>query len=291
LAERVGIVILRYNCAVESMALHSRRFVIAFLLCCSVTTAGALHAQEVAPGVAIPAPEAPAQTTATSAEWRDVSWRKLPSNFLRDQKDMWLFPTKLARGRHWVPTVAVVGITAALLAADSHDAPYFRRTASFRDFNRAMNGKATALEISLVPAAIYFIGLARKDSYAQKTALFAGEALADCYVLYAAINVASRRLRPSDIAPNGNFSDTFFRSHQHFTGSSFPSGHTIKAFAVATVIARRYRHHRWVPWVAYGVAGLIGFSRITLQSHFPADVFLGAALGYSISRFNVLRGR
>jgi len=26
-----------------------------------------------------------------------------------------------------------------------------------------------------------------------------------------------------------------------------------------------------------------------LQSHFPADVFLGAALGYSISRFDVLR--
>jgi hypothetical protein len=25
-----------------------------------------------------------------------------------------------------------------------------------------------------------------------------------------------------------------------------------------------------------------------LQSHFPADVFLGAALGYSISRFDVL---
>jgi membrane-associated phospholipid phosphatase len=39
------------------------------------------------------------------------------------------------------------------------------------------------------------------------------------------------------------------------------------------------------------VAGTIGFSRITLQAHFPADVFLGAALGYSISRFVVLRGQ
>jgi hypothetical protein len=39
------------------------------------------------------------------------------------------------------------------------------------------------------------------------------------------------------------------------------------------------------------VAGTIGFSRITLQAHFSAEVFLDAALGYSISRFAVLRGQ
>jgi membrane-associated phospholipid phosphatase len=41
--------------------------------------------------------------------------------------------------------------------------------------------------------------------------------------------------------------------------------------------------------VAYGVAGLIGFSRVPLQAHFPSDVFLGAALGYAVARFDVLR--
>ncbi len=266
--------------------IRSRRFVFAFVFCCFISTAGALHAQEAA----APAPAA-AQAPATSPACRDVSWRKLPSNFLHDQKDLWLFPAKLAQGRHWLPTAAIVGITGGLIAADKHDAPYFRRTSSFQGFNRAMNGKATALETGLVPVAFYLVGLARKDSYAQKTALFAGEAVADSFILYAALNAVSRRLRPSDIAPNGNFSDTFFRPRKTVFNSSFPSGHTMMAFSVATVIARRYRHHRWVPWVAYGVAGVIGFSRITLQAHFPADVFLGAALGYSISRYAVLRGR
>ncbi|MFY9583748.1 MAG: phosphatase PAP2 family protein [Candidatus Acidiferrales bacterium] len=217
--------------------------------------------------------------------------RKLPTNFLSDQKDLWLFPGQVAHGRHWLPIVAVAGATAGLLAADAHDAPYFRRTTSFRGFNRAFSGRATSLEVGLVPAVFYAIGLARKDSYAQKTALFAGEAAADSLVLYVVMNAVSRRLRPSEIAPQRPFSDTFFRSHEPVFGSSFPSGHTITAFSVATVFARRYRDHRWVPWVAYGMAGAIGFSRITLQSHFPADVFLGAALGYSISRFDVLRGR
>jgi membrane-associated phospholipid phosphatase len=61
------------------------------------------------------------------------------------------------------------------------------------------------------------------------------------------------------------------------------------AFSVATVFAERYRSHRWAPWVAYGLAGLIGFSRVSGQAHFPSDVFLGAALGYSVSHFVVLR--
>jgi membrane-associated phospholipid phosphatase len=61
------------------------------------------------------------------------------------------------------------------------------------------------------------------------------------------------------------------------------------AFSVATVIARRYGNHRWVPYVAYGLASVVGFSRLTLNVHFLSDVVMGGALGYSISRFTVLR--
>ena len=260
------------------------------------STLDAGNGLELSPAIALTPPTAsgqtsPAQTAAASVTWRDVSWRQLPGNFLRDQKELWLFPRQLAHGRHLVPAAAVVGVTAGLLAADAHDAPYFRRTASFQGFNRVFNGRATALEIALAPVSLYAVGLARKGSYAQKTALFAGESAADSLALYTVMNAASRRVRPSDIAPQGDFTDTFFRSHKQTFGSSFPSGHAVAAFSVATVFARRYRNHRWVPWVAYGAAGVIGFSRITQQSHFPADVFLAAALGYSISRFDVLRGR
>ena len=63
------------------------------------------------------------------------------------------------------------------------------------------------------------------------------------------------------------------------------------AFSIATVFAEHYRRHRWVPFVAYGLASLVGFSRITLQAHFSSDVFAGAVLGGSFSHFVVLRGR
>jgi membrane-associated phospholipid phosphatase len=262
------------------------------LFCWVFLTAGVLHCQQdmLADNEAAGEP-IPAQTSAGSSVQRDVSLRQLPMNILSDQKNLWLFPWSLAHGRHWLPTIAVVGVTAGLLAADPHDVSYFRRTTTFNGFNQVFSGRGSTLEIGLVPASFYLIGLARKDSYTQKTALIAGEALVDSIVVYGVIDAVSRRLRPSDIAPQGPFNDTFFRANNGLFNHSFPSGHTIEAFAVATVFAQRYRKHRWVPWVAYGIAGTIGFSRITLQAHFPADVFLGAALGYSISRFEVLRGR
>jgi membrane-associated phospholipid phosphatase len=299
------------------------RVFLGLIFCWSLQVAspatGILHAQESAPAVAEAFPVAirhtlngiladpdtgevtadaqgPTQVSAPvpASAGREVTWRKLPANILHDQKDIWLFPVQLAHGRHWLPTAVVVGVTAGLLALDAHDVPYFRRTNSFSGFNRGFSGPITAGEIALVPAAMYGIGLFRKDSYAQQTALLSGEAVVDSGILVTVMKDISRRLRPSDIAPRGDFSDTFFRSPKTIIGkgSAFPSGHTIFAFSVATVIARRYgRNHRWVPWVAYGMAGAIGFSRITLQSHFPSDVFLGAALGYSVARFDVLRNR
>jgi hypothetical protein len=37
------------------------------------------------------------------------------------------------------------------------------------------------------------------------------------------------------------------------------------------------------------MAALVGFSRLTLSAHFVSDVFVGGALGYSVSRFAVLQ--
>jgi membrane-associated phospholipid phosphatase len=106
------------------------------------------------------------------------------------------------------------------------------------------------------------------------------------------IKAITRRERPADRPLAGPYNDTFFKSNAGplGKGSSFPSGHAMMGFSVATVFARRYREHKWVPWVAYGVAGILSFSRITTGAHFPSEVFIGGALGYAIARFDVLHG-
>jgi membrane-associated phospholipid phosphatase len=44
-----------------------------------------------------------------------------------------------------------------------------------------------------------------------------------------------------------------------------------------------------LPYVAYTLATAISFSRITTGAHFPSDVSFGAAAGFAISHFDVLR--
>jgi membrane-associated phospholipid phosphatase len=224
---------------------------------------------------------------------REVSWRTLPKDFLHDQKNIWLFPTQWAKGRYLLPTLAIVGGTAGLIVADPHVMPYFRdHSRNLDDINDVFDSTITTGEVLALPASLLFAGYVRHDTYQVSTALLAGEAYADSAVVDLAIKAITRRKRPSDVPPGGSFNDTFFSGGQSpFKGSAFPSGHTAGVFSVATVVATRYRNHRWVPWVTYAFATAISFSRVTTLSHFPSDVFLGAALGYTITRYQVLRPR
>lgn len=171
--------------------------------------------------------------------------------------------------------------------------PYFRHhERNLDDMNDVFDAPITSGEVIAVPASLMVAGYLRHDSYQVSTALLAGEAYADSAVVDLAIKAVTRRKRPSDIPPGGSFDDTFFNGGKSpFKGSSFPSGHAAGVFSVATVIASRYHHHRWVPWLAYGFATAISFSRVTTSAHFPSDVFLGAALGYTITRYEVLGPR
>jgi membrane-associated phospholipid phosphatase len=223
---------------------------------------------------------------------REVTWRSLPKDFLHDQKAIWLlFPAQLAKGHDWLPTLAIVGGTAGLIVADPHVMPYFRsHSRNLDDVNDTFDAPITSAEVIALPATLLIAGYARHDSYQVGTALLAGEAYADSAVVDLAIKAITRRKRPSDVAPGEPFNDTFFNGGKSpFKGSSFPSGHAAGAFAVATVVATRYHTHRWVPWAVYGFATAISLSRITTSAHFPSDVFLGAALGYTITRYQVLR--
>jgi membrane-associated phospholipid phosphatase len=227
---------------------------------------------------------------------RFVSWKRVVPNVLCDQKTIWTFPFRFARGDHLLAGSAVIGVTVGLVLLDPSTAPYFRRTSTFHTFNQVLSSKNTGLAIALIPASFYGFSLLRRHSYGQHTVLLAGESLFDSELLTIAMKDATRRLQPVDIPTNGNFADSWFKQNVSLRAGllsgigSFPSGHTVAAFSIATVFAERYRkQHRWVPYVAYGTAALIGFSRLTLSAHFPSDVFLGAALGYSISRFTVLK--
>ena len=86
----------------------------------------------------------------------------------------------------------------------------------------------------------------------------------------------SRRTRPTGGISRSDFFDG---------GSSFPSGHSIEAWSLATVIAHEYHDRLAVQIAAYGIASAVSVSRFTGRNHYLSDVLVGSALGYGIGRY------
>jgi membrane-associated phospholipid phosphatase len=266
-------------------------FVVLAIFSIPSSTSGQTTEPDQTPPTSSPTNTPPQPTPPTSNVARPVSWGRLLPNVVSDQKHIWTFPARLVMGQNWIATSFVLGTTAGLVALDPTESSYFHRTQTFQGFNKVFTSNATVYGTIAAPVALYTAGLIRKDSKMQQTALFAGEAVADAEILTTIFKDATKRVRPAAVPSGGNYSDSWFDSSGPLLrgSGSFPSGHTIAAFSVATVVARRYGNHRWVPYAAYGMAALVGFSRLSLSSHFLSDVFMGGALGYSISRYTVLR--
>jgi PAP2 superfamily len=255
--------------------------------------------QNSAPNPALqdPPPVNPPAASQTPSKYpdRDVSLnpKKFAANFFSDQKMIWTFPAKVVTGHDLVPVLAVAAITTGLVfGVDPEEGRYFRRHEStFQPLNDALSEHRTTAASLLIPASLTATGYIAKDKHLAHTGLLALEAWVDVDILDEAIRDAARRERPVNIPPNGNFADTWGKTSGDPLTSpgSFPSGHTGWAFAVATVISRRYPHQTWVHVLSYGLASVDLFSRLSSNSHFLSDSFFGAVLGYCTGRFVVLR--
>src|SRR5205085_12074147 len=62
--------------------------------------------------------------------------------------------------------------------------------------------------------------------------------------------------------------------------SSFPSGHSANAFALALVLARRSRRPRLLFWP---VAALVAISRAYLNRHYLSDIVVGSLIGLAVA--------
>jgi len=133
----------------------------------------------------------------------------------------------------------------------------------------------------------YLIGkLGGHERLAEASSLSA-EALLDTGLWTTILKRATARTRPS----NGGEGSFFqYQPEPGQSNASFPSGHASGAFALATVFSGLYgEDHRWVSWVSYGAAGLVGVSRIGLGRHFTSDVIVGSVIGNSFGRMVLAR--
>nr|WP_294897463.1 phosphatase PAP2 family protein [uncultured Pedobacter sp.] len=85
-------------------------------------------------------------------------------------------------------------------------------------------------------------------------------------------------LRPIHLVQEG-FQVHLVEGVKIYTHNSFPSGHTISAFAVAFTILILLKKNNPFKYFFIGMAFLVGLSRVYLAEHYLIDVIAGAFIG------------
>ena len=130
---------------------------------------------------------------------------------------------------------------------------------------------------------IYLIGRAGDNRRIEALGLHSVESILLADILGGGIKMLAGRQRPFyDIRSPHDFQ--LWRGFSGDRYRSFPSGHTITAFAFASTVTREsqfwWPHSAWyVGTLFYGGASLVGLSRIYNNQHWASDVMAGATLG------------
>jgi len=231
------------------------------LLAATLSVGFAAHAQTPAPS--------PTASPTPSLE------REFFKNILRDQKAIWTAPFHLHRSDAKWMIPSGVGLM-ALITTDRITGDEIAKSDRQVNASRIISYAGSTYGVGAIAATFYLVGRKRNDARARETGLLSTEAFVDSYIVGHALKGITQRARPLAGSERSEFFDG---------GNSFPSGHSIQAWSVATIVANEYHDHRIVQVAAYGLATAVSLSRFTGKKHYLSDVLVGSALGYGIGRY------
>lgn len=224
-------------------------------------------------GVSAQTPPAPSATPTPSPT--PSLEREFFKNILRDQKAIWTSPFHLNRGdAKWAAPFAIG--TMALITTDRITGDEIAKSDGQVKASRVVSYAGSSYGVGAVAATFYLVGRTQHNARARETGILSAEAFVNSMIVGGALKGISQRARPLA----GHERSEFFDG-----GNSFPSGHSISAWSVATVIANEYSHHRLVQVAAYGAATAVSVSRFTGHKHYLSDVLVGSAIGYGIGQY------
>jgi membrane-associated phospholipid phosphatase len=190
------------------------------------------------------------------------------TDFLSDQKHMWTSPWHITGSDvKWLAPVAAAAGT--LFIFDHRISEAAKADTGLRTPSNIVSNAGQMAPFA-VPGALLLFGALKHDSHASEAGRLSAEAEVDAEVIMQVLKYATNRTRP-------NLSDN----------KSFPSGHTMSAFALAAVMSREYHDKPLIRFGSYGFATAVGLARVGGLNHFPSDVLVGAVLGELIGQYVV----
>jgi membrane-associated phospholipid phosphatase len=232
---------------------------------------GAGYRAEAQSAAADPTP-APKPTPTPSLE------RRFLTNILQDQRAIFTSPLHLGAGD--AKYLAPLGLaTGALIATDQRTTNELIEHGDNQtrlNVSRDVSALGSVYGSSSIAAAFYLAGRATGNARARETGLLGAEALIDGEIVAGALKLLTQRPRPTFDQGRGSFRGD---------GDSFPSGHAVSAWSMATVIANEYKEKRWIVYTSYGLAAAVSVSRYTGRKHFLSDSLVGSAIGFGIGRY------
>ncbi len=80
--------------------------------------------------------------------------------------------------------------------------------------------------------------------------------------------------------------------HKHISKyAAYPSGHLATAMMTVTVLAENYPKSKWIRPLGYSLMTVLGFQMLNIGVHWASDYPVGIAIGYTMAKIAVARGR
>lgn len=215
--------------------------------------------------------------------WTDTGYFhpfvRMPKYMVQDQRAIWSSPFHTVKSdvKYWA---IFGGAVAGMIAADrhiEHALPTSSAEVSVSNWASRLGSAYTLIPLS---AGFYFVGTKARSDRFRETGLLCFEALIDSNLMVEAVKLVTDRARPLQDNGHGGF-----ESGPSRWVSSFPSGHSINTWAMASIVAHQYPRPRFVPVIAYGLATVVVVSRVGARQHFPGDVLAGSAMGWFLGDY------